>query len=183
MTINRSNDALLIIDMINPFSFHHAEQLYPFAEKAAYQIALLKNHMKKRGRPVIYVNDHYERWQAEFTTLVHNVIDADAIGSPLAKILMPCADDLSVMKPKFSGFFATPLHLLLEHLKVDTLILTGIVGNMCVLFTANDAYTLEYELIIPRDAIACFSEEDSDHALHHFKHLLKANISPINTWL
>ena len=32
-----------------------------------------------------------------------------------------------------------------------TLILTGMAANICVLFTADDAYMRGYELIVPRD--------------------------------
>ena len=52
---------------------------------------------------------------------------------------MPDDDDYFVLKPKHSGFYATPLELLLRYLKVDELIITGIAGDNCVLFTAADA--------------------------------------------
>jgi nicotinamidase-related amidase len=59
-----------------------------------------------------------------------------------------------VLKPKHSGFYATTLDVLLEYLKVDTLILTGIAANICVLFTANDAYMRDYQLFVPADCVA-----------------------------
>jgi hypothetical protein len=54
-----------------------------------------------------------------------------------------------VFKPKHSGFYSTTLDLLLQVLQalgVHILILTGIAGNICVLFTANDAYIRGYGL-------------------------------------
>jgi nicotinamidase-related amidase len=59
---------------------------------------------------------------------------------------------------------------------VDTLIITGIAGNICVLFTANDAYMREYQLWIPKDCIASASKEDNHYALKMMKHVLKASI-------
>jgi len=58
-----------------------------------------------------------------------------------------------VLKPKYSSFYCTPLDILLNHLDTKTLILTGFAGNICVLFTANDAYMRNFKLIIPKDCI------------------------------
>ncbi|GAF19208.1 nicotinamidase [Bacillus sp. JCM 19046] len=139
--------------------------------------------MHKHKAPVLYINDNYGKWQSDFTQLVDDIASSDALGAPIAKQLKPLPTDYSIIKPKYSGFFDTPLHLLLEHLQIHTLFLTGIVGNMCVQFTANDAYTLEYDLCIPQDAIASFTNRDNDVALHHFEQILKANVKPTSTWL
>ena len=74
---------------------------------------------------------------------------------PLAhrKVLYPAQDDYFVLKPKHSGFFSSTLETLLRYLGVRQLIITGIAGNFCVLFTANDAYMRDYELAIPRDCV------------------------------
>lgn len=169
--------------MINPFSFEHGEQLYVKADQITENILLLKKLMHKHHAPVLYINDNYGKWQSNFTQLVDEVASSEAIGAPIAQKLMPSTNDYSIIKPKYSGFFDTPLHLLLEHLGVKTLFLTGIVGNMCVQFTANDAYTLEYELCIPQDAVASFTDQDNHVAMHHFEHILKANVNPSSEWL
>ena len=61
-------------------------------------------------------------------------------GRSLVEALKPEEDDYFVLKPKHSGFFSTTLDILLDYLQAKMLILTGIAGNNCVLFTANDAY-------------------------------------------
>ena len=58
-----------------------------------------------------------------------------------------------VLKPKHSAFYCTPLDILLNHLRAETLIIAGFAGNICVLFTANDAYMRNFKLIIPHDCI------------------------------
>ena len=52
--------------------------------------------------------------------------------------------------------------MLLAHLGANTLILTGIAGNFCVLFTAQDAYMRDFRLFVPSDCVA--SEADADNA-------------------
>ncbi|MDI5791403.1 isochorismatase family protein [Bacillus licheniformis] len=63
---------------------------------------------------------------------------------------------------KALSLYGTALETLLHELHVDHLIITGIAGNICVLFTANDAYMREYEITIPRDCIASNNEKTTN---------------------
>lgn len=67
---------------------------------------------------------------------------------------------------------------LLEYLQVKTLILTGLTGDICVLFTANDAYMRDYHLIVPADCVASSDESENERALAHMARVLKADIRP-----
>ena len=82
-------------------------------------------------------------------------------GRALVEALVPEPDDYFVLKPKHSGFFSTTLDILLEYLGVKTVILTGVAGNICVLFTANDAYMRDFSLVVPRDCVASNTEEEN----------------------
>ena len=99
-------------------------------------------------------------------------------GRPLVELLRPEEDDYFVLKPKHSGFFSTTLDILLEYLGVKTLILTGIAANICVLFTANDAYMRDFRLVVPADCVASNTEEENRHALEQMSKVLKADIRP-----
>ena len=96
-------------------------------------------------------------------------------GARIAEQLAPEADDYFVLKPKHSGFHATPLDLLLRHLQVRTLILTGVSSDQCVLYTAADARMNDYEVIVPRDCVATQSEARNADALRHFEAVLELN--------
>jgi nicotinamidase-related amidase len=92
--------------------------------------------------------------------------------------LKPDEDDYFVIKPKHSGFFSTPLSTLLNDLEVQTLIICGVAGNICVLFTANDAFMRGFTLYVPSDCSASNIEEDNKRALLLMKKTLNADISP-----
>jgi nicotinamidase-related amidase len=77
------------------------------------------------------------------------------------------------LKPKHSGFFDTTLDTLLETLRIRRVILTGMAGNICVLFTANDAYMREYKIFAPADCIVSNTAADNGHALRQIKTVLK----------
>lgn len=100
------------------------------------------------------------------------------IGRPIAALLQPEDDDYFVLKPKHSGFFSTQLEILLKYLGAETLILTGFAGNLCVLYTANDAYMRDFKLIVPRDCIASETAAADRQTLEHMRRWLKADTRP-----
>jgi nicotinamidase-related amidase len=91
--------------------------------------------------------------------------------------LKPTTRDYFVLKPKHSGFFDTTLDTLLATLRIRRVILTGIAGNICVLFTANDAYMRDLKLFAPADCIVSNTAADNDHALRQIATVLKGDIT------
>jgi nicotinamidase-related amidase len=99
-------------------------------------------------------------------------------GQPVVEKLRPDKDDYFVLKPKHSGFYSTVLDVLLSYLQVHTVILAGMAANICILFTANDAYMRDYHLVVPSDCVASNTEDENRHALEQMKQVLKADITP-----
>jgi nicotinamidase-related amidase len=173
---DKSKTALLIIDVINDLDFPEANQLMRHAPAMARKIAKLKERAKKAGIPAIYVNDNFGRWRSDLRRLVEHCKKGK--GREIVDLLQPNDEDYFVLKPKHSGFFSSTLETLLRYLGAKTLILTGIAGNYCVLFTANDAYMRDYELIIPRDCTVSNTKKENDQALALMKNYLKADTRP-----
>lgn len=171
-----AHTCLLIIDMINEFSFPDAHTMFPAIISTAERIAALKRRMKAAGFPVIYVNDNFGKWQSDFRKLVERCLEESCRGKEVTKLLRPEEDDYFVLKPKHSGFYATPLELLLTSLNARRLIMTGVAGNSCVLHTAADAYMREYELIVPSDCVLSTDARANTSALEHMGTMLKADI-------
>jgi nicotinamidase-related amidase len=167
--------ALLLIDVINDLDFPEGEQLLQRALPMARNILALKRRAKRSGIPAIYVNDNFGRWQSNFRAQVEHCLEDGVTGKPIVQLLAPDEDDYFVLKPKHSGFFSTTLDLLLEYLRAETLIITGIAANICVLFTANDAYMRDFGLIVPGDCVASNTEDENRHALEQMKRVLKAD--------
>jgi nicotinamidase-related amidase len=170
-----SSLVLILIDLINDFEFDGADQMFKNTLAIAQPIARFKKNAKAAGIPVIYVNDNFGRWQSDFRKLVNHCVEDNVKGKPIAQLLRPDERDYFVLKPKHSAFYSTSLELLLRYLKANTLILTGIAGNICVLFTASDGYMRDFNLVIPQDCIASESEADNQHALAYMSKVLKAD--------
>jgi nicotinamidase-related amidase len=167
--------ALLIIDMINAFEFDGARAMLPRALAAAKATAALKRRSRAAGVPAVYVNDNFGRWRSDFRSTLAHCLREGVPGRPIAELLKPEEDDYFVLKPKHSGFQFTTLDVLLEHLGAETLVLTGVAGNFCVLFTAHDAYMRDYHLVVPSDCIASQTREQDDYALAHMARVTKAD--------
>jgi nicotinamidase-related amidase len=170
--------ALLLIDVINDLEFEGGELLLRHALPMAERIAALKAQAQAYSIPSIYVNDNFGQWQSNFNRLVEHCLESGVRGEQIVRQLHPDADDYFVLKPKHSGFFSTALELLLSHLHINTLILTGMAGDICVLFTANDAYMRDYHLYAPADCVASNEVENNRIALELMDRVLKADIRP-----
>jgi nicotinamidase-related amidase len=125
---------------------------------------------------VIYVNDNFGRWRSDFRQILEHCLDS--AGREIAKVLEPDKEDYFVLKPVHSGFQFTSLDVLLEHLGVEVVILTGVAGNFCVLFTAHDAYMRDYRLVVPSDCVASLKESGDRYALAHMAEVTKADVRP-----
>ena len=167
--------ALLLIDWINDLEFDGGERLLPQAVAAARATAALRRRAKRAGVPVIYCNDNFGKWRSDFRSLLEHVLHDDVRGRPLAELLAPDEEDYFVLKPKHSGFHSTTLEVLLAYLGARTVILTGIAGNFCVLFTAQDAYMRDFRLLVPMDCIASEEQSDNRYALEHMAKVCKAD--------
>ncbi len=170
--------ALLLIDVINDLEFPEGDRLLRHALPMARRIADLKARARREGVPVVYVNDNFGRWRSDFGAQVDHCLRQGVRGRPVAELLRPGEDDYFVLKPKHSGFFSTTLDILLRHLGTKAVALTGMAADICVLFTANDAYMRDLHLAVPADCVASNTEEENRHALEQMAKVLKADTRP-----
>lgn len=166
---------LLLIDVINPMAFPGSGKLVRQAWPAARRIAALKERARKKRIPSIYVNDNFGRWQSDRDKVIDRCCAEKVPGARISNLLRPTEEDYFVVKPKHSAFYSTTLDTLLNYLQAKTLILAGFAGNLCVLFTANDAYMRDYHLCVPRDCVASVEAGENRAAILQMKKYLKAD--------
>ena len=174
----RSAVALLLVDVINDMDFAGSESLVSFAEPMARRLQALKYRARAAGIPTIYINDNFGRWRSDFRSLVEHCTRDEVPGRDVARMLRPDPEDYFVLKPKQSAFYGTTLDTLLRSLGTKTVILTGMAGDNCVLFSANDAYMRDFTLFIPSDCVASETREQNEIALQLMARVCKADIRP-----
>jgi nicotinamidase-related amidase len=164
--------ALVLIDVINDMEFDTGAALFENALPAAKKLAKLKRRARDAGVPVIYVNDNFGKWRSDFRQQLGHVLEDGVRGEPIAKMLRPDDEDYFVLKAKHSGFYHTQLDLLVDYLRVRTLVIAGFTTDICVLFTAADAYLRDLEIVVPPDCSAADSVEHHERALEHMARVL-----------
>ena len=175
---DKSAVALLLVDVINDLQFPGNEEMLRNLPTMAARLARLKARARRAGIPSIYVNDNFGRWRSDLNEQVRRCLHEGCPGQALVRQLHPAPEDYFVLKPKHSGFFASSLEILLEYLEARTLIITGIAGDRCVLFTANDAFLRDYALFVPSDCTVSNRAAQNREALALMQRVLKADIRP-----
>ena len=178
--------ALLIIDMINDMDFDEGDDLLREIDAVTEVVGGLRDAAERAGVPVIFVNDNFGQWRSDRARIIEYV--GGTRGRDVAARLRPLDNDYFVIKPQVSGFYATNLPVLLPQLGVSRLILTGVAADICVLFTAADAHMRQYDLWIPKDAVASERPEHRDWALGIMKKSMAAETRPtsefpLRNWL
>ncbi len=172
----KSRTALLMVDFINPLDFPGAKELTPHALVAAKNAQRLRMQASRAGVPVIYANDNFGSWHSDFKALVERLLKKPGACQDLAKLIRPKKGDLTVLKPMHSAFFGSPLEVILDLINAKEVIIAGLATDMCVQFTAMDAYLRGYEIWIPEDCTAAESLEAKAAALSFMSQRLKCHI-------
>lgn len=177
---NLQRSALLIIDVINDFEFDGGEALFEQAAPVATGMARLRRWYRAHDLPVIYANDNFGRWHADFEKVIGYCRRPGSRGASLSDGLLPGVEDYFILKPKHSAFYQTPLTTLLQKLEVEALALVGIAGDDCVLRTAFDAQMRDYALWVPADGIASQTALRNQRALACLSEVAGADITLID---
>ena len=170
----RGGAALVIIDMVAALEFPRGEELVPVAERASEAVLKLRDAADGAGLPTIYVNDNFGEWHSERSRLVDRALAGP--GRRFVERLRPRDRDYFIIKPQFSGFYATNLPVLLPKLGVARLVLTGMAADICVLFTAADAHMRDYRLWVPSDAVVARTDDRHHWALEIMRHAMGAEV-------
>jgi nicotinamidase-related amidase len=170
--------ALILVDVINHFEFPDGGKILRRALPIAPKLARLKKRAGAAGISTIYVNDNFGQWRSDVSKLLDYCVRPDAIGKSFVEQIQPDKDDYFVLKPMHSGFYQTPLEVLLRFLDATTLILCGLTTNSCIVCTAHDAKMREFELYVPSDGSAARTPKEHRQAIEHIRLMTGARVTP-----
>lgn len=176
--LRRSRRVLLLVDFINPLHFPGAERLAKPALLAARACAQLKEQLTAEGVPTIYANDNYGVWHSDFHSLVSACLGMEGPAGEIARLMYPQARDLTILKPRHSAFYASPLELLLAEMQARELVICGLATDMCVQLTAMDAFLREFKTWVPSDCTAAESPAAKTASLAYMATVLKCDTTP-----
>jgi len=177
MQLPMSDTALLVIDMMNTYEHEDADALAPNVESIVDPLAdLISRARDREDVDLIYVNDNYGDFTADFDDVVTAALDGER--SDLVSPIAPDEDSLRVLKVRHSAFYASSLAYLLRRLETERLIITGQVTEQCILYSALDAYVRHFSFIVPPDCVAHIDSELGDAALTMMHKNMHAELVP-----
>lgn len=172
-----SDTALVVVDMLNHYRHEDAELLAPnVAPIIDPLVGLIKSARDRDDIDLIYVNDNYGDFTAQFSDIVEAALAGER--PDLVRPIVPADDCLVLTKVRHSVFYATALDYLLGRLGTRRLILAGQVTEQCILYSALDAYVRHFDVVIPSDAVAHIDAGLGEAALQMMRRNMSAETVP-----
>ena len=169
--------AILVIDMTNDFLTGVLKN--ERAIKTIEPINGLVIKAREKGVPVIYVSDAHYPVDHELAIWGNHSMKGEW-GGQISAELTPQSSDYVLEKRTYSAFFETGLDSLLRELKVDNVILTGVVTNICIQHSAADAVLRGYKITVPIETTETLNDEDYKYALNYIKTMYGAKIGSVD---
>ena len=168
--------ALLIVDMQNDFINEGGSLLVEAAIETIPGIKYLIDSFRKFKSYVIYTQDtHFEGDKEWEVWPIH--CRKDSWGWQIIDELKPQKNDMVFHKNRYDGFYGTSLEHYLKLWKIENLVITGTVSNICVANTAGSAGLRWYNIVIPADGISAQTEFDQALTLRQVSFLFNGAIS------
>ncbi|HXP92798.1 MAG TPA: cysteine hydrolase [Candidatus Binatia bacterium] len=185
-----SKTAVIVVDVQNDFcepngavgkrgfSVEACAEMIPHLER-------LLDGAHAYGASVIFIQTIHTRWTDSDTWLYRSDererLDTCREGSWGAEFfrVAPVANDPIVVKHRYSAFLNTRLESILNTLRIETLVITGVATNVCVESTARDGFQRDYNIVFVDDCSATYDRALHDATLknmrNHFGTVAKAD--------
>lgn len=168
IAINAKTTAVLVVDMLHDFCLPGGAMVLPGYEALVGPQNDVIRAVREAGGVVVFIADTHRpqsRREREFLKRTPHCIEGTA-GPSVIPELDQAADDIHVVKRRYSGFFNTDLDLTLKDMLVDTVIVIGVVTNICVRSTVHDAFFQGYKVIVPQDCCAATGPREQVSTLY-----------------
>jgi ureidoacrylate peracid hydrolase len=166
--IDPASTALIVVDMVNDFCKPGGAMVLPGYEALVPPQRKVIDAARQAGCPVLFVVDTHRRnvrQDREFLKRTPHCIEG-TWGAQVIEDLGPRPDDIYVVKRRYSAFFNTDLDLTLRDLQIDTVVVFGVVTNICVRSTVHDAFFLGYQVVVPEDCVAATGPREQASSLY-----------------
>jgi len=176
VTLDPRRTAVIVVDMQNDFIKPSGKLYAHGSEKIIEPIRSVLEKARRSEATIIYTMDWHEKDDPEFEVWGEHAL-ANTWGAEVVDELKPLGDEILVRKPSYDAFYGTSLDHILRTRGLKTLIMMGVIANICVLHTAGSAAMRGYELVVPVDCIFALNEFDYTLALRQMSFIYKARLT------
>jgi ureidoacrylate peracid hydrolase len=160
--------AVVIVDMLNEFCKPGGAMVLPGYETLVPPQRRLIEAARRVGCPILFIVDSHRpniRQDREFLKRTPHCLEG-TWGARVIDELAPREDDIFVVKRRYSAFFGTDLDLTLKDLGIESVVVAGVVTNICVRSTVHDAFFLGYTAVVPEDCVAATGPREQASSLY-----------------
>jgi isochorismate hydrolase len=151
--------ALLVTDMQEYFLNPASHAFIPSVEAIIPNINRLIEHFQKNNLPVIFTkHTNTEEDAGNMKTWWHDLIIPNSPSSSLSPLLL-VSSSLILQKTQYDAFHHTDLEHILKEKGIDTLIICGVMTNLCCETTLRSAFVRGFKAFMPVDATAAYRRE------------------------
>lgn len=172
MELDPGTTAVIVVDMQTGFCKENGSLYSERCEQVIPHVKTFVEDARDAGCTIVYTRDthepdgfntnsydEYERWGRH---CVRGTEDTNIVDE-----LQPREDEVVVQKGTYSGFHSTFMDQYLTTKGINTVVVVGVLTNVCVLHTASGAALRDYKPVVVEDCTEALSEEDKEYALHH----------------
>lgn len=166
--VEPKSTGIIVVDMLNEFCKPGGAMVLPGYEALIAPQKKVIEAGRQAGCPILFVVDTHRanmRQDREFLKRTPHCLEG-TWGAQVIEDLDPRADDIYIVKRRYSAFFNTDLDLTLRDLQLNALVVFGVVTNICVRSTVHDAFFLGYQAIVPEDCVAATGPREQASSLY-----------------
>ena len=171
--------ALIVIDIQQSAFVEKEVRAIPHMADYAGRVARARfaiDRARETGIPIVFIQEIHRADLVDFGRELDGSEDVHCLDNnpetALAKEVIDFRDgDYLVQKRRYSAFYGTDLEILLRGLRVDTLLLTGGLTDVCVHYTFVDGHQGDYFCRVIEDCVAGSSPEAHEGALRAMEYL------------
>ena len=165
ITFDPSSTAVLVVDMLKDFFSDGGAMVLDGGDVLYEPHRELLGAARDKGIPVFWLNQDLPPDDSLFQTRAVHCLSG-TWGAEIVDEIPVDASDIIISKRRYSGFFQTTLDLNLRERGIDTVIVTGVVTNICVRSTVHDAFFLSYKVLVPEDLVMATSDQAQEVTLY-----------------
>ncbi|MDW6022567.1 isochorismatase family cysteine hydrolase [Mesorhizobium sp. BAC0120] len=168
ITLDPKRTAVIVVDMINEFCKPGGKMVLPGCEALVPPQLAVIDAARKAGAPIIWVRDSHRRNMRRDREFLKRTPHGEegTWATEVIDDLGARADEIHVIKHRYSSFFQTDLDVTLKDMLVDQLVIFGVVTNICVRSTVHDAFFNGYDVVVPRDCCAATGPREQESTLY-----------------
>jgi ureidoacrylate peracid hydrolase len=160
--------AILVVDVLPLFT---TGELYPQADEMLPSLRRFLDAARRAGALRIFtrIAIPQERWsdvwERQYPPAIQAAVAPHSPHVAFPPDFAPESGDIAMVRDRYSAFIATDLESLLRSRRIRTVIVTGLVTNICVSSTARDAFQRDFHTVTLSDCTAARTREHHEESL------------------